>query len=202
VDRKGNSELVRKENMMTQKLNANRSIGWPTLAVAAATFLVLAVSGCAPQADVAAVETNAADHHELIEEVRALDDALTEAILADDIDSMLAVYAEDPISLPNMSPRMDGIEAIRASYDQMSAAGVKILSIETDPTDVWEAGDHVIAIGWYKISLQPPGMPTPIDDKGKFLTVYVRQEDGSLKVKAEITNTDMDLMAMGSGESE
>ena len=140
-----------------------------------------------------------ADHHELIEEVRALDDALEEAVLADDIDSMLAVYAEDPISLPNRSPRMDGIEAIRASLE---AGGVKFLSIETDPTDVWEAGDHVIAIGWYKISLQPPGMPTPIDDKGKFLTVYVRQEDGSLKVKAEITNTDMDLMAMGSGESE
>ena len=42
-----------------------------------------------------------------------------------------------------------------------------------------------------------PGMPGPIEDKGKYMTVYVREKNGSLKIKAEIWNTDVNPMQMG-----
>ncbi len=92
---------------------------------------------------------------------------------------------------------MQGIEAFRQHHAQMSAAGMKIHSFTSDPTDVWEAGDHVIEIGTFEISLEMPGMPGPIEDKGKYMTVYVRDADGSLKIKAETWNTDMNPMEMG-----
>jgi len=140
----------------------------------------------------------AADQHDdLMKEVKALGDALTKAMMADDVDAMLGMYVKDAISLPCFSPRMDGVEAIRKSHDEMAAAGMKIHSFESEPTDVWQAGSQVIEIGTYAISLTPPGMPGPVDDNGKYMTVWVRQPDGSLKVKVETWNTDMDPMAMG-----
>lgn len=151
----------------------------------------------------------AADHHEgaghdqgLMEEVEAIGAKLQEAMLADDVDAMLSMYVEDAISLPNFGPRIQGVEAFIEHHEQMAAAGMEIHSFESDPTEVWAAGDHVIEIGTYKISLTPPGMSEPIDDVGKYLTVYVRDEDGALKIKAETWNTDMNPMEMGAPSEE
>lgn len=139
----------------------------------------------------------AADQHDaLMQEVAAFGDALAEAMLAGDLDTMLGMYTEDAISLPNYGPRMDGIAAFRQQHDQMSAAGLKFLSFTSDPTDVWKAGDQVIEIGTFEITLEMPGMPGPIKDKGKYLTVYVRDAEGSLKIKAETWNTDLNPMEM------
>ena len=62
------------------------------------------------------------------------------------------------------------------------------------------AGEHVIEIGTFEISLQMPGMPGPIDDKGKYMTVYIRDADGALKIKAETWNTDINPMMMTGGD--
>ncbi len=156
----------------------------------AASLLILALPAAA-----------AADQHEaLMEEVAAIGDALAEAMLANDADTMLAMYTEDAISLPNFGPRMEGIETFKKHHEQMSAAGMKILAFTSDPTDVWEAGDHVIEIGTFAIELEMPGMPEAIKDKGKYMTVYVRDADGALKIKAETWNTDMNPMEMGGHE--
>jgi len=144
----------------------------------------------------------AADHHEsLMQEVKALGDTLAKAMLDDDVEVMLGSYAEDAISLPNFGPRMDGIEAIKQHNAEMTAAGMKILAFTGTPTDVWQAGDQVIEIGTYEIELMMPGMPDKIQDHGKYLTVWVRDAEGALKVKAETWNTDVDPMAMAGHEA-
>ena len=155
-------------------------------------LLVLAVAAAAPSGE----------NKELMKEVEAIGDALAKAMLEDDVDTMLGMYVEDAISLLNFGPRMDGKEAFRKSHDEMAAAGMKILSFTNEPTDVWEAGNQVIEIGKYTISLEMPGAPAAIDDVGKYMTVYVRQADGSLKIKAETWNTDMNPMEMGAPGQE
>ncbi len=137
---------------------------------------------------------SADSHDALLKELEALGDSLAEAMLADDLDTMLGMYTQDAISLPNYGPRMDGIEAFKQSHEQMAASGMKIVSFTSDPTDAWECGDQVIEIGTFVIVLEIPGMPQPITDKGKYLTIYVRQADGSLKIKAETWNTDINPM--------
>jgi uncharacterized protein (TIGR02246 family) len=151
------------------------------------SFLVLVLAGV----------VFASGDDKLMKEVKALGDALAEAMLANDVETMLSMYAEDAISLPNYSPRMDGKDAFRQHHAEMSSAGIKIKSFESEPTDVWEAGNQVIEIGHYKIVLDMPGMPG-IEDKGKYMTVYVRQGK-SLKIKAETWNTDVNPM-MAAGE--
>lgn len=139
-----------------------------------------------------------ADHHDaLMQEVQAIGDALATAMVENDVDTMFAMYADDAISLPNFGPRMDGIETFRKHHEEMAASGMKISSFTSHPTDVWKAGDQVIEIGTFEIELEMPGMPEKIQDKGKYLTVYVRDADGSLKVKVETWNTDTNPMEMG-----
>jgi len=137
-----------------------------------------------------------ASHHEskLMKEVAAIGDALAKAMVDNETEVLLAMYVDDAISLPNFSPRMDGVDAFRKHHEEMTAAGMKVISFESDPTEVWKAGDHVIEIGVYTIELEMPGAPQAIKDKGKYMTVYVRAKDGSLKIKAETWNTDVNPM--------
>lgn len=139
---------------------------------------------------------------DLMAEVEAFGNALEKMMVEGDIDSMLSLYTEDAISLPNYGPRLDGTEAMRRHFDEMEAAGMKVLTFESAPSDVWEAGKQVVEIGTYAISLEMQGAPEPIEDKGKYMTVYVRDADGSLKIKAETWNTDINPMAMGAHEPE
>jgi ketosteroid isomerase-like protein len=139
---------------------------------------------------------------DLMQEVTAIGDALEEAMVEGDVDSMVAIYAQDAISLPNYGPRLDGITAIRRNFEAMEAAGTKIRSFETSPSDVWESGDQVIEIGTFAISMEMPGMPEPVQDQGKYLTVYIRDAEGKLKIKTDIWNSDLNPMEMGAPEEE
>jgi ketosteroid isomerase-like protein len=130
-------------------------------------------------------------------EVTAIGDVLAKALVENDIEFMLGMYTEDAISLPNYGPRMDGLDEFRANHDEMAAAGMKVTAFASDPTEVWKAGNHVIEIGTYTIALEIPGMPGMVEDKGKYMTVYIRDANGDLKIKAETWNTDMNPMEMG-----
>lgn len=141
-----------------------------------------------------------AGHHEdLTKEVEAIGNTLADAMVAGDTDTLLALYADDAISLPNYGPRMEGIAAFRQHHEQMNASGMKITSFTSEPTDVWGCGDQVIEIGNFTIALDYPGM-AGIQDRGKYMTVYVRGADGSLKIKAETWNTDVSPMEQMGGE--
>jgi ketosteroid isomerase-like protein len=138
----------------------------------------------------------------LMDEVAAIGDALAKAMVKDDYEFMLGMYAEDAISLPNYGPRMEGIEAFKKHHAEMTAAGMKILAFDSEPTEAWGCGDQVIEIGWFEIALEMPGMPDSIKDKGKYMTVYSRDADGMLKIKAETWNTDLNPMEMAAGEHD
>ena len=143
-----------------------------------------------------------AGHHEkaaaLKEEVTRIGDDLAAAMMANDYDKMLAMYAPDAISLPNYGTRMQGMDEFRQHQEMMQASGMKVLAFESDPTDVWDAGKNVIEIGRYKIALDMPGMGE-IEDVGKYVTIYERDGDGALKIVVETWNTDMNPMAMMGG---
>ena len=136
----------------------------------------------------------------LMAEVEAIGDAIQEAMVANDFDAILAMYADDAISLPNYGPRLQGVDDFERHHEETADSRMNVLSFSSQPQDVWACGDQVIEIGSFEISLEMPGMPAPIQDKGKYLTVYVRGSDGSLKIKVETWNTDMNPMEIAAGE--
>jgi ketosteroid isomerase-like protein len=99
-------------------------------------------------------------------------------------------YAEDAVSLPNYGKMAQGIDAIKKSYADMMAGGAKITAFETQIISLSTCTNMIAEIGSYKMTMTMPGMPDPMQDAGKYLTIWEQQSDGSLKVKLEMWNAD------------
>jgi len=148
----------------------------------------------------------AQDTAELKKKIQEMNDKAAEMMVANDEAGMWANYTEDVISMPSYEPMLRGIEACKQSYKKMTEAGMKMTAFKSVVTDVIDAGNYVIDIGSYKISMSMPGMDMPWDDHGKYMTIWEKQDDGSLKVKVETWNTDVnpweEMKKMEEGKTE
>jgi ketosteroid isomerase-like protein len=108
----------------------------------------------------------------------------------------LSMYTQDAISMPSNEPMEDGLAAITKATQDMSKSGWKCNSFEPTTVKVIPNGNQITEIGTYKISMSMPGMDKPMDDHGKYLTIWEKQKDGSLKVKVETWNSDVQPMNM------
>jgi ketosteroid isomerase-like protein len=106
------------------------------------------------------------------------------------MDTTMSHYTDDAVSMPNNGPMLKGKAAIKANFGQMTAMGVKLSNVNFTTTDVSAGGPYVYEIGTYSMTVTIPNMPE-MPDHGKYLTVYERVADGSLKIKVETWNTDV-----------
>lgn len=100
-------------------------------------------------------------------------------------------YTPDAISMPNNQPMLQGLDAIKANAEQMKTMGFKFETFEATPVKILVNGKQVTEIGTYSMSMIIPEVPQPVTDKGKYLTLWEIQDDGSLKIKVETWNTDL-----------
>jgi len=126
------------------------------------------------------------------EEVGALLEKSEKDMMAGTFDSTMAMYTDDAMSLPNNGPLLKGKAAIKSYYAQMMTMGMKFTSVDFTSVDIAAGGPYVYDVGTYVMTFEMPGMPS-FTDKGKYITVYERAADGSLKVKAETWNTDTEM---------
>jgi uncharacterized protein (TIGR02246 family) len=152
--------------------------GW-SIGVLAAVLIVAA--GCAPKAD--APEDIAA--------IKAVAVAYGQAVTAGDMAALLSGhFADGAVRLVPNGPLQVGKVAIRsamqASFDVSSTEEVDVAE------DVRVVGDLAFARGTYTTKVTPkvPGAAV-IDDKGKWLTAFRRQADGSWKIVVDIWNSDL-----------
>jgi ketosteroid isomerase-like protein len=134
---------------------------------------------------------NAQDNMDLQQKIQIMNDEMADLMLLGDESTIWNYYSEDVISMPSYQPMMKGLDACKASSEQMMASGMKITAFKSVNTDLLVSGDFVIDIGSYEITMTMPQMgDMPYTDNGKYLTVWKTQDDGSLKVVAETWNTD------------
>lgn len=110
-------------------------------------------------------------------------------------EKLVSMYTDDAISMPGYQPMREGIEAIRKADEEDARSGSKVNSFEATTLKVEANGNQITEIGTFKISLSIPKMEKPIDDHGKYLNIWEKQKDGSLKMKIEIWNSDVDPMS-------
>jgi ketosteroid isomerase-like protein len=127
--------------------------------------------------------------------IEAMNKEMVKDMLAGNTAKILTNYTEDAISLPSYQPMAQGLAAIKKSSEEMAKSGVKFTSFTPTIVKVLVNGNHITEIGTYKISMTVPNMPAPMEDHGKYLTVWEKQKDGSLKVKVETWNSDVDPMS-------
>jgi len=151
---------------------------------------------------------NAQDTAELMKKIQAMNDESAKKMVSGDEAGMWANYTEDVISMPSYEPMLKGIAACKESYKKMNESGMKMTAFKSTVTDILQSGNFVVDIGMYEITMTMPQMgdqpwsdneitmtmpqmgDQPWSDSGKYMTVWEKQEDGSLKVVVETWNTD------------
>ncbi|MCB2222208.1 MAG: nuclear transport factor 2 family protein [Bacteroidetes bacterium] len=143
--------------------------------------------------------TQSKESEKLKSQIEKMNDKMVKAIKADDHEILSNMYVEDVYSLPSYSPMTNTKQAMIDHEMKNQEAGYKMVSMKFDVVEVIPAGDYAIEIGKYNVSMQVPMMEEPMNDKGKYITVWEKQKDGSLKIKAETWNTDANPWMDGMG---
>lgn len=129
-------------------------------------------------------------------QIDQINKAMIEAVMNGTPEVTIQYYVKDGISLPSYMPMMIGTDEMLKSAQEQKADEVNWLSFELKTKFVWESGDFVVEIGNYEYEMEIQMMSEPFYDSGKYLTIYEIQEDGTLKIKAETWNTDLNPWAM------
>jgi uncharacterized protein (TIGR02246 family) len=149
------------------------------LAVAALT------SGCsntpAPFPDTRAADAQA---------IRGLEEAAQKNAASKDADTWATFFAEDASGLFPGDQILNGKAAIKAAMATYFADPNFSLTQQSTRTVTSKAGDLAYSQGTYTITLTNSKTKKPMTDKGKYLTVYKKQTDGSWKVVAHAFNFD------------
>jgi ketosteroid isomerase-like protein len=136
------------------------------------------------------VSISAQDISILKEKVEAASKKFVNAMLNDDYETMNSMYTKDIISMPSYQPMIRGIEAIIELSEMQKQYGWSTQYFNLSMTDIIPAGNLVIEIGNYDISMSMPGNAGEWNDYGKYITIWELQNDGNLKIKIETWNTD------------
>lgn len=141
-----------------------------------------------------------AEKEKLMAEIDGLNAKMIKESLSGVVDANSTLYAEDIYYMPNYSPMIEGKRMMMQHQQESKAAGYKMLSMDLKIHELMTCENMIIEIGMFNISMSIPGMPNPISDKGKYVTIWERKKDGSLQIKVETWNTDTNPMEkMGDG---
>ncbi|HKT52350.1 MAG TPA: DUF4440 domain-containing protein [Candidatus Angelobacter sp.] len=123
-------------------------------------------------------------------ELRSADQEWMKVFSAKDLDKSVAFVAPNGSVLSPNAPIATGAEAIRKAFAGFFA--LPDLHISWSPTvaDVSRSSDLGYTQGTYELSFRDSG-GKQVSDKGKYVTVWKRQQDKSWKVVADIFNSDL-----------
>jgi ketosteroid isomerase-like protein len=92
--------------------------------------------------------------------------------------------------MPNNGNILEGADVIRKSMLGMLNSGSKVISYNAKTLYVMLCSDKIIEIGKFRISFTVPGKPEVEEDTGKYMTIWEKAADGTLKIKVETWNSD------------
>lgn len=127
---------------------------------------------------------------ELYLQIEKLNKLYSDAMINNDTKTMMSLYTDDVVSLPSYQPMIRGIETLKALSEQVENTEWKTTSLEMKTTDLIPADNFIIEIGNYKMKMVGPGVPD-WSDEGKYITIWQKQENGNLKIRIEMWNTDL-----------
>ena len=120
-------------------------------------------------------------------------------MIAGDAEQMTAYYTEDAITLPGFEPATRGLADIKKKTREGLATGNKITSADLKTTDVIGSGDLAVEVGEWNMIMTMPGNTEPMNNTGKYVTVWQKQSDNTWKIKVETWNTNSNPAMMSEG---
>jgi uncharacterized protein (TIGR02246 family) len=102
-----------------------------------------------------------------------------------DVVAISNLYTEDATLLPPGSPQIKGRANILAFWESFLDAGASDVAVRV--VDVRSSGEMAYEIGEFKMNL-PGSNGSTAPTEGKYMVVWKRQPDGSIKMVADIFN--------------
>ncbi|HUU34716.1 MAG TPA: SgcJ/EcaC family oxidoreductase [Vicinamibacterales bacterium] len=158
------------------------------VAISLAFAGAVAVAACAPAppAPAPAPAEPAVNAPEDIAALNAARAAFMAAYEAGDAEAIGRLYADDAISEPNNQPTLKGREAIVNSLKGMFE------QVEVKPTltpeETRTLGNVGLDRGHYSVTATPKAGAPPTSSEGRYMVVFVKEQDGSWKVLRDIDN--------------
>jgi ketosteroid isomerase-like protein len=150
------------------------------LSISALTILAVFTPTSAPV--VASQETD-------VNSLRAAQQAAIEAFASKNPDRMVSAYSADATLMFPNSPILQG-ENLRAAIKALAADPNFSIRFTTDKAEVAKSGELGYTRGTYTMTMSDPSTKKPLREKGKYVTIYARQGDGSWKMIEDIDNPD------------
>ncbi|MCE9601450.1 MAG: SgcJ/EcaC family oxidoreductase [Gemmatimonadetes bacterium] len=123
--------------------------------------------------------------------IEAANAASLAAVTAGDVTKFLTNYADDAVFLFPNAPAMRGHAEIEAGLKAMME-GATFTDMKFTTEDVMLGGDIAVETGSNEMTITPKGGKAMVD-KGKYITVWKRQADGSWKVVRDISNSNLPM---------
>jgi uncharacterized protein (TIGR02246 family) len=131
-------------------------------------------------------DTRAAD----VQAVQDLETSWLKDSNSKDADKWASYFAEDGSGLYPGVATLNGKSAIKGAMAPYFSDPNFALTFQSTRTIASKGGDMVYSQGTYSMTMTDPKTKKPMTDKGKFLTVYSKQADGSWKAVADTFNSD------------
>jgi uncharacterized protein (TIGR02246 family) len=131
-------------------------------------------------------DTRAADERA----VREADAAWSKAWAAKDLEGSLSFVADDASVFLANAPIVTGKESIRKWASELMANPGFAGSWQASKVEASRAGDLAYVVGTYQLTLND-AKAKPVTDRGKYLTVWKKQPDGTWKALVDTANSDL-----------
>ena len=125
---------------------------------------------------------------EIVEAIKEDERALLTDFRARDPDKIAAHYAEDAVLMITNRPPMVGHDAIVQGMAQSVADPAFALDFANQKTDVAASGDLAYSRGTYTVSYTHPESGQSVTEKGNYVNIYKKQEDGDWKIIEDLTS--------------
>lgn len=152
------------------------------------------LAGCAGlfALTIACTSTTAPDTREAdLKAVKDTEAAWAKDAAAKDADKWASYYTEDASFLLPNAPVITGRDKIKEAMKPMLADPNFALTFEGTRAEASKGGDLVYSVGTYTMTVSNPKDKKPMTDKGKYLTVFKKQADGSWKAAADMISSDL-----------
>jgi len=135
-------------------------------------------------------DTRAAD----VQAVKDVEASWVKDTASKDPDKWASYFADDGSGLYPGAATLHGKAAIKAAMAPYMSDPNFALTFASDKAVASKGGDMVYSEGTYTMTMTNPKTKKPMTDKGKYLTVYMKQADGSWKAVADTFNSDSPMM--------
>jgi uncharacterized protein (TIGR02246 family) len=153
-------------------------------------FMLTIACATAPSTPPPPPDTRAAD----VQAVNDVEAAWSKDANTKDADKWASYFTDDGSGLYPGAPTLNGKAAIKAAMVPMVADPNFALSFAPTRTIASKGGDMVYSEGTYSMTVSNPKTKKPMTDKGKYLTVFMKQADGSWKAVSDTFNSDKPMM--------